>query len=308
MPKTEEADQLDNWRFERMYNNLFCMLVEQGSHEDKWRYDPLDSKYPAIDGILRRERREAEFTHLPEFALVQLKGTRFESGHDPWPKLNAEFSRRRDGKPNPIEQVNSIASSCSALLIGLSVDTASQEIKAAYIGAPSGFPAERKPERPIEPKNLLNEIVPVLDALRPGIENVPSMTKVSVGVLVPDIRPVVYPRQKEIVYFNKQLDGMVSIGEGGMIFARNISINWTIPRGVTTILVKRISGSPVITAEPVALPLPPYKTHEGHSVEITGEEWQVRSQLPNVDSDDLWWVLQIRAQNCEATVIVEARA
>jgi hypothetical protein len=284
---------LDSWRFERLYNRLFGTLIEEHSNEDKWEYDSLDSKYPVIDGILRRQRKkEDRYEHLPEFALVQLKGTEFVEGQDSWPKLRSAFTKRKDGKPHSIEAVNSIIGSCPALLIGLSVNIGTQSIESAYIGAPEGFPPERKPEQRIARNELVRTIAAVLDSLRPPAA----------------VRLVVYPRQKEIVYFNKQPDGTVSVGESGVIFGRNISINWTIPRGTTTISIKRISGSPVITMEPVALRGPPYNTYatDQSPQNLSDGEWPAHRDLPNVRNDDLWWVLQIRFENLEATVKVEA--
>jgi hypothetical protein len=303
---------LNSWRFERLYNRLFGAVIEHHSNEDKWEYDPLDSKYPVIDGILRRQRKkEGQWEHLPEFALVQLKGTEFIDGQDSWPKLKNAFGARRDGKPNSIEAVNSMISSCPALLIGLSINVNTSNIEFAYIGAPEGFPPERKPEQRILPNDLVLTIATVLDAVRP-VRNerivIPGVVVAPAAAPVPVVRPVVYPRQKEIVYFNKQEDGTVSVGESGLIFGRNISINWTMPRGLTTISIQRISGSPVITMEPVALPRPPYNTYAINPPpeNLRDGEYPAHRDLPNVRNDDLWWVLQIRFENLEATVKVEA--
>ena len=121
-----------------------------------------------------------------------------------------------------------------------------------------------------------------------------------------EIHSIISPRQREIVYFDKRQDGTFSVGENGFISGRNISINWTIPRGIRTISIKRLSGRPVITAEPVALPHPPYRAYPGRAEELQDGKWQVKRDIPNVNSNDLWWVLQIRFENCEAVVNVEA--
>jgi len=292
MQGSPETSELDDWQFERVYTNLFSIVVEQGLIEEKWQYDPLDSKYPTIDGILRRERKETVYKRLPEFALLQLKATRFAKGEDPWPELKKAFSKRRDGKANSTEVVNSIAASCPALLIGLSVDINSSRIEAAYIGAPEGYPAERRPEKRIEPQDLLKAIASVLDALRPPRQPVDVM-----------VRPPIFPRPKELVYFDKRHNGTFSVGESGIIFGRNISVNWTIPRAITAISTTTISGSPEILAVPVALPHPPYNAYPLEQ-RLTRQEWQVPPDLPG--TKDLWWVLQIRFNNGEATVKVEA--
>jgi hypothetical protein len=300
---------LDSWRFERFYSRLFGSLIEQQSNEDKWEYDSLDSKYPVIDGIIRRQRKKQDrYEHLPEFALVQLKGTEFVEGEDSWLKLKNAFTRRRAGKPHSIEAVNSMIGSCPALLIGLSVNVSAESIESAYIGAPEGFPLERKPEQRIAPNELVRTIATVLDALRPVL-NERITSPAGVATMPADVRPVVYPRQKEIVYFNKQPDGTLSVAESGVIFGRNISINWTIPRGITTILINRISGTPVITMEPVALPRPPYNTYaiSPRPMNLSDGEHRAHRDLPNVRNDDLWWVLQIRFENLEATVKIEAK-
>lgn len=297
-------NELDDWQFERIYSNLFSILVEEGRPDEKWQYDPLDSKYPVIDGILRRERKEpgdaAIFKHLPEFALIQLKETRFEEGNNLWPALRGAFSRRKnDGKANAVELVNSIALSCPAVLVGLSVDLKLREIEAAYIGAPEGYPLDRKPELRIERNDLLNAIAGVLEALRP--------TRSLTVLPAAPIKSVIFPRAKELVYFNQKEDGTVSVGESGLIFGKNISINWTIPRGIAEISIDRILGSPTITAEPVALPRPPYHGYQGRTEVLTEGVWRVHN-LPGIANENLWWVLQVRFENCEATVKVEARA
>jgi len=121
-------------------------------------------------------------------------------------------------------------------------------------------------------------------------------------------RVVIFPRKKEIISFSKGQDGTVSIGEKGLIFGRNISINWTIPRGIRAIFINRMSGDPIITAEPVALPHPPYRTYPNMAEAIPNGKWYVKRDLPNVNENDLWWVLQIRFENCDAVVKVEASA
>ena len=119
---------------------------------------------------------------------------------------------------------------------------------------------------------------------------------------------VIFPRKQEAYYFDKQQDGTFSIGEKGLITGRNISINWTIPRGIRTIFIEKISGVPVITAEPVALPHPPYRPYPDLAEAIPNGKWHDKRDLPNVNENDLWWVLQIRFANCEAVVKVEASA
>jgi hypothetical protein len=314
MQEPDNSNDLDNWRFERRYINLFSILVEKGLPDEEWRYDPLDSKYPTVDGILRRERKlpagngdqETKYNPTAEFALLQLKGTRFTQSESSWDKLKKLFSKRRDGGSNATEEVNSIASSCPALLIGLSVDVSSNSsrIEAAYIGAPEGIPTDRKPEKRIEPDDLVKSIAAVLDALRPLKQPV----DVPITPLVPEIKQIIFPRPKELVYFNKQQNGTLSVGESGIIFGRNISVNWTIPRGIKMISVSTISGSPEIWAVAVALPGPPYDTYRGREEKITEQEWCVKPNLPGIADKDLWWVFQVHFKNGEATIKVEAHA
>jgi hypothetical protein len=52
-------------------------------------------------------------------------------------------------------------------------------------------------------------------------EALPVLTEAQTPVV--EIRPVFFPRPKEIVYFDKQANGTLSVGESGIIFGRNIS-------------------------------------------------------------------------------------
>jgi hypothetical protein len=285
--------EFDDWEFERIYSSLFGLTVsDQSSNVARWRYDPFDSKYPTIDGILRRQSSmqadmgDQALCFNEDFVLIQLKGTRFSQGEDSAGKLARRFFAAKD-------QVNAIAQSGRALLIGLSVDIAPQPpaLESIYIGAPdaalsaAGITAQTR----IEPGRLTRTIAAILDAVQP----------------LSTERQVIFPRPQEIVYFNKRPDGTFSVAENGIIVGRDISINWTVPRPINRVLLSTISGSPEIEAVPVGLPHPPYNAIPSTVVSLTSGEWQVPQQLPGIN--DFWWVLQIRFNNGEATVKVEAR-
>lgn len=296
----------DAWKFERTYNHLFALEVEsQSSKEDNWRFDPFDSKYPTVDGILRRTTKIA--AHLgdkyqrykEQFILVQLKGTQYQPGHDPHRSLKQYFSA---GDPNPIQEINAVAATCRALLIGLSIDMTKPSLEGVYFAAPSAYLSAAKltEKQRVDPSDLVRTMAKLLDAVDPQLA--PPTAAPTMGA---QLKPVIFPRAQEIIYFNKQQGGTLSVADGGIIQGRNICMNWTLPRLIRSLSVHTIKGAPEIEAIPVRLPYPPYDAIAQHVQQVSAEGWTVPQKLTDIDT--FWWVLQVRFINREATIKVEAR-
>jgi hypothetical protein len=284
-------DSLDSFQFERVYNRLFGNIIENNTAQDEeWRYDPLDSKYPTIDGILRRKtRKPAEIEHCPtaekeEYVLVQLKGTRGDY---------AALRRLLDGA---YAKMNQLASSLPAVLIGLIVDATSgkEVVNQAFIHAPTTdlLKARLRKEDPIEPADLAKRIASILDARAHREEHDRRPT-----------RPIrIAPEQAEVFYFNRGLRGRLAV-KGGEIKGRDISVNWTLPKFARQVTVTKVEGIPsILQAVPVTLPHPPYK-------EIPNKRQTVNDRwTPPVTpqgSTEHYWVIQVRF-DAEATIRIEA--
>jgi hypothetical protein len=285
------SDQLDNWEFERLYSNLFATeLIGQNTANLKWRYDALDSKYPTIDGILRRETIESAAlegrgeVRTERYVLVQLKGTRET---EPQAALRSLENLWRDAR----KQINAVALSAPALLIGLSVDMSKSPLALSkiYFGAPDAdlASANLQKNQPISPEELTGRITAILDLRRTA---------------------AMLPKPEETCFYRKGPQGWYSITNG--VFAgQDISVNWTIPRGSNYIRTSVIKGAPVIQAIPVELPHAPYREIKGPSGGFERLDIKNELKLPKqvLGITEFHWVLQIRF--CEEAIVrVEALA